>query len=579
MEQLSLIPFHINITNINQARQKIRYDQFIKNQNFNKINKILNYFETFFYPNNLYQNESHGNQSKLEKITSALNNNIFSLKGQIIEIQQEINLTSGLFNSILVLKNDNILYQISFNNISKLFAEKLNQLQYKILVYLINVKSKLINNKGKYKLQFLFINNKSKIFCSSVFTLNDNNIMCNFSKTISSILETKEQKDIKSFKINTSNLNNSSIKSNKSLFNYSVTYEDIISDSNLTQKIHTIKLENKDLASLLHKEVKSIICDVNDINNLINSLNQYNPRVDICGIVINVKKDTKVTSVELVSLIDSNSIKVIHYPNSWMFNPKQKQIFYLTNINLKINKNLEFILENPVETNVKIIGELTDSEFTTFKRFRFNSEKQQLKPILSSIISLLNPTIDRTIRKYLITIKEVIKIRSWFDTDNEGISRFRLFTKCLIDDGSFEAELFIYDDLVKNIYNFDQTTFNNIRDSTKTSKNLIIYQKTNNENLFKANDFEEFYDKEYLIFAVPFSKIGNKQYNNQIHYGTFMNDSEDKNHIIRNIAKNKTFINGDLFYEKEYSTGQYSLVSKPLLKCVYFEEVQLNKKG
>ena len=81
----------------------------------------------------------------------------------------------------------------------------------------------------------------------------------------------------------------------------------------------------------------------------------------------------------------------------------------------------------------------------------------------------------------------------------------------IIDDGSFEAELFIYDDLVKNIYNFDKTTFDNIRDSTKTSKNLIIYQKTNNENLFKANDFEEFYDKEYLIFAVPFSKIGNKQ--------------------------------------------------------------------
>ena len=578
MEQLSLVPFQINTTNINKARQIIQYDQFIKNQNFNKINKIINYLEAIFYLNNSSQKESKENLSKLEKITCALNNKLFSLKGQIIEIQQEMNTSSGLFNSIVVLKNDNILYKIILNNISKLFAENINQLQYKALVYLIKVKSKLINNKGKYNLQFLFINHKSKIFWNSAFTLNDNNIMCNFSKKISSILEKREKKEIKSLKIITPNLNNSSIKGKKCLQNYSLTYEDIISNINLLQKIHSIKLENIDIASLLHKEVKTIICDVNDINNLINSLNQYNPRVDICGIVITVKKDTKVTSVELLSLIDSNTIKVIHYPNSWMFNPKQKQIFYFTNINLKINKNLEFILENPVETNVKIIGELTDTEFTTFKQFRFNYKRQQLKPILSSIISLLNPNIDRTIRKYLITIKEIIKIRSWFDTDNEGISRFRLFTKCLIDDGSFEAELFIYDELVTSIYNFDKTTLDNIRDRTKKTKNLILYQKTNNENLFLGNDFEVFYDKEYLIFAVPFSKIGNKQYNNQNHCGTYMNDLEDKNNIIRNITKNKTFINGDLFYEKEYSTGQYSLVSKPLLKCVYFEEVQLSQK-
>ncbi len=37
---------------------------------------------------------------------------------------------------------------------------------------------------------------------------------------------------------------------------------------------------------------------------------------------------------------------------------------------------------------------------------------------------------------------------------------------------------------------------------------------------------------------------------------------------------NTAFINGDLFYEKDYYRNKMVLMPKPLLKCVYLEELK-----
>ena len=88
------------------------------------------------------------------------------------------------------------------------------------------------------------------------------------------------------------------------------------------------------------------------------------------GVIFKVKKEPKVTTIEIASLLNSNKMKIIHYPNSWKFQPYERQILLLKNVPIKINQNFEIIIENPLQNSVEVIGLLEKHLYILLKSFR-----------------------------------------------------------------------------------------------------------------------------------------------------------------------------------------------------------------
>ncbi len=231
------------------------------------------------------------------------------------------------------------------------------------------------------------------------------------------------------------------------------------------------------------------------------------------GVIFKVKKEQKVTTIEISSLLNSNKIKIIHYPNSWKFQPIERQILILKNVPIKINQNFEIIIENPLQNSVEVIGLLDKQLYILLKSFRV-----PLSINFSSIIDLLHPIIYRAIKKYLIIIKDITKITSRYDKEypSNVIDKFpylRFFVKCLIDDGSYEAEMNLYDLMAQKILQFNYSQLEKIQENSKTVNNYIIYQKPyGDENIIKKNFIEDIFPKQYICYCVPYSKIANKHF-------------------------------------------------------------------
>ena len=323
--------------------------------------------------------------------------------------------------------------------------------------------------------------------------------------------------------------------------------------------------EERNIEKFLSKKTKRMIYDVKNIDESIKIENNTAERIDIIGIITNVKIEKNVTKVEITSLNDSNKIQLIHYPNAWDFYPKIMQIISIKNIVWKMNRNFDFIIENPLKKNIEIVGALNEKQFQFAKELRFNSNQTY-----SSLISLVQSKIVRTIQKYVLTIKDISKITGRFEKEDGEEKVFRLFTKCIVDDGSFEAELNLYDDLCAKLFGYDDKAIKALKEMTEKANNGILYQKKDQTDHLNQN-FEDIYNKQYIVYAFPFSKISNKHYSvKETKY--FMNLGE-KNHLIKNKAMNNAFINGDIYYEKDLANREVTLVPKPLLKAVYLEEI------
>ena len=349
---------------------------------------------------------------------------------------------------------------------------------------------------------------------------------------------------------------------NKQVKNKKIKIDDIIySDLQLKKIIQKASEKERNIERFLSKKTARTIYNVKNIDQMIKEENSKFEKVNVIGLITNIDKEPKVTRVEITSLNDSNKIILIHYPNSWNFNPSLHQVISIKNIFWKVNKNFEIIIENPSQNNVTIEGELNDSEFQLAKGFRFSSSKT-----FSSLISLVQPKLVRNIQKYLITVKDIIKIVGKYDTNFV----FHLYAKCLIDDGSFEAHLNLYDDLCAKSFGYDDKAIKALKEMTEKANNGILYQKKDQTDHLNQN-FEDIYNKQYIVYAFPFSKISNKHYSvKETKY--FMNLGE-KNHLIKNKAMNNAFINGDIYYEKDLANREVTLVPKPLLKAVYLEEI------
>ena len=577
--ELSLIPFTISSSSLTQSKQNNINDTSLHPTNFTEIVNIIKSLP-------LISND----QLAACRIINSLKNKLFNLTGELISITQALSISnnnesSSLFDCEIKIRNkESIVFTVIFNKISSALSEEINKLPKNSILYILNVKSHIVfDNNSSANIIFIKTAN-TRIFYKTL-SINDSENILNFPFDISQLYEAhaaliKEKRMAELNRINSANNGKvivtktepiiSKIQSNPTVNNQLVKkklkIEDIIFDDfKLLNQIQKSTKEERNIEKYLSKKTKRMIYDVKNIDESIKIENNTAERIDIIGLITSVKIEKNVTKVEITSLNDSNKIQLIHYPNAWDFYPKIMQIISIKNIVWKMNRNFDFIIENPLKKNIEIIGTLNEKQFQLAKELRFNSNKT-----CSSLISLVQSKIVRTIQKYVLTIKDISKITGRFEKEDGEEKVFRLFTKCIVDDGSFEAELNLYDDLCAKLFGYDEKAINTLKEMTEKSNNGILYQKKDQTDHLNQN-FEKIYNKQYIVYAFPFSKISNKHYSvKETKY--FMNLGE-KNHLIKNKAMNNAFINGDIYYEKDLANREVTLVPKPLLKAVYLEEI------
>lgn len=577
--KLSLIPFTISSSSLTQSKQNNINDTSLHPTNFTEIVTIIKSLP-------LIAND----QLAACRTINSLKSKLFNLTGELISITQALSLSSSsesssLFDCEIKIRNkEAIVFTVIFNKISSALSEEINKLPKNSILYILNVKSHIVfNNNSSANIKFIKTAN-TRIFYKTL-SINDSENILNFPFDISKLYKAhaaliKEKRMAELNRINSINTGKvivtksepiiSKVQSNpivsSQLAKKKLKIEDIIFDDvKLLSQIKKATKEERNIEKFLSKKTKRMIYDVKNIDESIKIENNTAERIDIIGIITNVKIEKNVTKVEITSLNDSNKIQLIHYPNAWDFYPKIMQIISIKNIVWKMNRNFDFIIENPLKKNIEIVGALNEKQFQFAKELRFNSNQTY-----SSLISLVQSKIVRTIQKYVLTIKDISKITGRFEKEDGEEKVFRLFTKCIVDDGSFEAELNLYDDLCAKLFGYDDKAIKALKEMTEKANNGILYQKKDQTDHLNQN-FEDIYNKQYIVYAFPFSKISNKHYSvKETKY--FMNLGE-KNHLIKNKAMNNAFINGDIYYEKDLANREVTLVPKPLLKAVYLEEI------
>lgn len=577
--KLSLIPFTISSSSLTQSKQNNINDTSLHPTNFTEIVTIIKSLP-------LIAND----QLAACRTINSLKSKLFNLTGELISITQALSLSSSsesssLFDCEIKIRNkEAIVFTVIFNKISSALSEEINKLPKNSILYILNVKSHIVfDNNSSANIKFIKTAN-TRIFYKTL-SINDSENILNFPFDISKLYKAhaaliKEKRMAELNRINSINTGKvivtksepiiSKVQSNpivsSQLAKKKLKIEDIIFDDvKLLSQIKKATKEERNIEKFLSKKTKRMIYDVKNIDESIKIENNTAERIDIIGIITNVKIEKNVTKVEITSLNDSNKIQLIHYPNAWDFYPKIMQIISIKNIVWKMNRNFDFIIENPLKKNIEIVGALNEKQFQFAKELRFNSNKTY-----SSLISLVQSKIVRTIQKYVLTIKDISKITGRFEKEDGEEKVFRLFTKCIVDDGSFEAELNLYDDLCAKLFGYDDKAIKALKEMTEKANNGILYQKKDQTDHLNQN-FEDIYNKQYIVYAFPFSKISNKHYSvKETKY--FMNLGE-KNHLIKNKAMNNAFINGDIYYEKDLANREVTLVPKPLLKAVYLEEI------
>ena len=577
--KLSLIPFTISSSSLTQSKQNNINDTSLHPTNFTEIVTIIKSLP-------LIAND----QLAACRTINSLKSKLFNLTGELISITQALSLSSSsesssLFDCEIKIRNkEAIVFTVIFNKISSALSEEINKLPKNSILYILNVKSHIVfDNNSSANIKFIKTAN-TRIFYKTL-SINDSENILNFPFDISKLYKAhaaliKEKRMAELNRINSINTGKvivtksepiiSKVQSNpivsSQLAKKKLKIEDIIFDDvKLLSQIKKATKEERNIEKFLSKKTKRMIYDVKNIDESIKIENNTAERIDIIGIITNVKIEKNVTKVEITSLNDSNKIQLIHYPNAWDFYPKIMQIISIKNIAWKMNRNFDFIIENPLKKNIDIVGALNEKQFQFAKELRFNSNQTY-----SSLISLVQSKIVRTIQKYVLTIKDISKITGRFEKEDGEEKVFRLFTKCIVDDGSFEAELNLYDDLCAKLFGYDDKAIKALKEMTEKANNGILYQKKDQTDHLNQN-FEDIYNKQYIVYAFPFSKISNKHYSvKETKY--FMNLGE-KNHLIKNKAMNNAFINGDIYYEKDLANREVTLVPKPLLKAVYLEEI------
>jgi len=483
------------------------FDYSFQQTNTNNFNGDHNNYN---YPNNNVEyNNAELRMKQLEEITDELKNNLFNIKGRVHKIYTQVNrekLIDGVeltinrlrFDVDMIIRDEELEYSVSMRRIKSDLIENLNKFSKNSTIFLTNMKAFIEIDGDEHKIIFRHrIDTKVYVQHSN---LTDNSNPLIFNNTIRIIYEMEKKK-----LMDKKNLENSRITIQNSFFNsenagigathnqshgqmnltYSNTngsinntisnpngyfvnltnqnlfditksneeeYLDIIDSSVLNNCLSQIPYKYKDFSKLLVKNVENSIYSISNIMR-INSNITFN---DICGMIKSYKIEEKLITIEVVSLKDSNIIKIHHYNKNMLMDLKENMVVLFKNIASKVNKNFDLYLENPIESNTKILGILNTAEANKMKKFRFDKNKD-----FDCIIDLVKPVIRRNIQKFLLNIKKIYKVMAINEKDLSGVIGFpdlRLIAKCLVDDGTFEAQVYFYDQTVVNLLRIDKAT-------------------------------------------------------------------------------------------------------------------------
>lgn len=424
----------------NDEKKEISISKF-EDIDFETINKMIEEdFKNEEFSNNINHKTENihdiysSNANLITKKTKILNNlindlkeSLFNVNGILISTKAKVNdhdknidkyKLSGLirFDFHLVVKDmmyrNN--YDIFFFNLKPELAKLIDNLKANTEIFILNLKAGLCLKTGALK---LFQTLSSKIFvkmpfyhdsCNPIFLEDgkkfmiseNNNDNCNSKNKLSKDNENFGRKYIpgKGFFINKFSGNLIDITKNDEL-----EFLDLIDSNSIDEILRKIPNEIKDISQFLFKEVDNTIYTVT--NAL--SINRDIKSISVCGIITSVKVEEKLTTLELLSLKDSNFIKVLHFMKNFSIEFKENMILILTNVNQKINKNFDIFLEIISEKSVNVLGILTNEEIAKFKKFRFDKNKEY-----DCILQLISNKLVRRIQKviyfsYLIKFKSI----------------------------------------------------------------------------------------------------------------------------------------------------------------------------
>ena len=115
---------------------------------------------------------------------------------------------------------------------------------------------------------------------------------------------------------------------------------------------------------------------------------------------------------------------------------------------------MDLTLELTNEKDVHIEGILKEDEFRSLKKFRKSDSFMEV----DFLINLLQPVVTRNIRKYYIQIRQVYNIKARIEVNSStvvGFENLKLTSKCIVDDGTFEALISFSDQHLIDIFDLD----------------------------------------------------------------------------------------------------------------------------
>lgn len=445
--------------------------------------------------------------------------------------------------------NINIITNNS-NNINDPWELSIEKRSEEVINKSKNLLAKNINNQKNLDLEIInnIINNKNA---------DNNESYINNNKNSQFILNNLITSDIKEISLNNNLINN--LGNNK---------------PNLTHILSKIEHKFKDFAQHLNRTTNQSFYSINNIKNVILPKKDF---IDIIGVVLSYKIENKYTVIQITSLVDSNTFKIFIYNRKLNIDIVSGSIIFFRRIQLKINKNLDIVLENPYENDIEVLGILSNIELNKLKKFRIDSNIE-----FTNLLSLINPVIVRNIVKISFVVKRIINIQASKDDkfSIEGYSNLNLMSKILIDDGTYEAILWVYGNKVIEMLKIPEAVLKNANLQIKSAQNIILYDRFSHKHLMSGYNFNDLYINRFIGYCIPFNNAFKKIKDDQ-DYSNILNNITNNNNNLDNKdtklkakANNLIYINGEIVTDIFNISNESYLLARPLLKLVSLETLE-----
>jgi hypothetical protein len=390
-----------NSKNTTQYKRNQMLKAELKNLDFGRVAELITSLFEIQNGNLIFTNNN-----SIDEILNSLFDNDCHISGRGMHIKSEIfrennkafeelNSENLNFNVIVALQDDTMVYNLKFRSIGKELFENLNKFYKSEKIYITYLKFNLEFDNGSYN-PFFTHTVDTKVYVKGPNVL-DKTLSPLFNKQVQEVLDNtlKEENEKRQLESGRKNCVTSfRINNFQSLLDITKRnegeYIDIINSTEINESLNKIPPKVKDFADLL---VKPVEFSIYGMTNAIN-INLAAEIRDVCGMIKSVKNDEKIKMVELLSLKDSNSIKMLIYKANTKIDLKENMVIFVKSIPCKINKNFDIILENPHDGSIKILGMLSAEESNKLRKFRYDRNKE-----VDCLIDLTQPILVRGIQK------------------------------------------------------------------------------------------------------------------------------------------------------------------------------------